>query len=334
VYAACAKDGCAIKYASEALKQDRIVALIAVEQDWRALGYLPWLWGDRELVMTGVAQAGEALRFATPDIQDDEGIVRMALSSDPSALRFASDRIVEIVLRDHEVILEAVANFGLALEWADDHHRADKTVVLSAVQQNGLALAYAHPSLQADRDVVLAAVYNFGTALEYADLSLRADDEVISVAVANDAAAWEWALSGTMAADWAWRRWKAADSEGGLSEPISGGRESSLHHRRSASPLRIVVPQLPPQRDFVHNGSPQDRSSPLQSERQEHSSSQRSPNEDRENNGSREYIDRFDEAFQITSQKDKQLTHNELGDELAQRYGSALALQLRSSYAP
>jgi len=338
VNAACAKDGCAIKYVSEALKQDRTVALLAVEQDWRALGYLPWFWGDREFVMTGVSQAGEALRFATPDIQDDEGIVRMALSSDSSALRFASDRIVEIVLCDHEVILEAVANYGLALEWANDNHRADKMVVLSAVQQNGLALAYAHPSLQADREVVLAAVHNCGTALEYADLCLRADDDVISVAVANDAASWEWALSGTMAADWAWRRWKAAKAEGGLPEPITSKSERSLHHRRrSASPLRIVVPQLPPQRDFVHNGSPEDRASPLQSEHQEEPSPlEGSVNEDLRHDrrqGGHVCEDGFDEVFPRTLPHDKQMTHNELGDELAQRYGSVLAQQLRSSYA-
>merc|ERR1719421_2677587 len=49
----------------------------------------------------------------------------------------------------------------------------DKEVVLAAVAQDGLALEYADESLKKDKDVVLAAVAQCGSALECADESLK-----------------------------------------------------------------------------------------------------------------------------------------------------------------
>jgi histidinol phosphatase-like PHP family hydrolase len=51
----------------------------------------------------------------------------------------------------------------------------DKEVVLAAVKQNGLALEYASKELQNDREVVLAAVKQDGRALEYASDELKSE---------------------------------------------------------------------------------------------------------------------------------------------------------------
>ena len=49
----------------------------------------------------------------------------------------------------------------------------DKEVVVTAVQQNGLALNYASESMKNDKEVVLTAVQQNGLGLDYASESIR-----------------------------------------------------------------------------------------------------------------------------------------------------------------
>ena len=62
---------------------------------------------------------------------------------------------------------------------------ADKKMVLAAVFQDGMALEYAAEELRADREVVLAAVSENGLAVNFAAKELRADREVVMAVVEN-----------------------------------------------------------------------------------------------------------------------------------------------------
>ena len=62
----------------------------------------------------------------------------------------------------------------------------DKVVVLEAVKQYGEALQYADDSLKKDREVVLEAVKADGAALIYADASFKYDKEVFVEALKNN----------------------------------------------------------------------------------------------------------------------------------------------------
>ena len=94
---------------------------------------------------------------------------------------------------DKDAVLAAVAQNGMALEYADAALKADKDVVLAAVAQRGGALKHAGPALKADKDVVLAAVAQDGNALDYADAALRADKDVVLAAVAQRGGALKYA---------------------------------------------------------------------------------------------------------------------------------------------
>ncbi len=61
--------------------------------------------------------------------------------------------------------------------------RNDKEMVLTAVLQNGLALDYASPTLKKDIDIVLAAVSQNGDALFKADASFRGNKAVVMKAL-------------------------------------------------------------------------------------------------------------------------------------------------------
>jgi hypothetical protein len=85
--------------------------------------------------------------------------------------------------KDQEVVLEAVKQYGYALEYADDSLKKDKDFVLAAVKKNGRVLIYADDSFKKDKDFVLAAVKENTAALEYADDSFKKDKDVVLAAV-------------------------------------------------------------------------------------------------------------------------------------------------------
>ena len=84
---------------------------------------------------------------------------------------------------DRDIVLAAVQQNGIALEYAAEPLKADRGIVLAAVQQNGIALRYADEPLKADRDIVLAAVLQDGKALRYAAEPLKADRGIVLAAV-------------------------------------------------------------------------------------------------------------------------------------------------------
>lgn len=88
-------------------------------------------------------------------------------------------------------VLEAVKQWGGALQDASYELRGDKEVVMEAVRENSLALEFASEELRNDKEVVLAAVgYNGnllrnGRALKYASEELKNDIDVVRAALSK-----------------------------------------------------------------------------------------------------------------------------------------------------
>ena len=97
---------------------------------------------------------GGALQYASPELQDDPGIVKVAVASEWWALEFASEK-----LRDcQSTVLAAVRHCGGALRYASTRLRDNHDVVVAAVKTSGTALRYASVPRRADRHVVRAAL--------------------------------------------------------------------------------------------------------------------------------------------------------------------------------
>jgi len=94
---------------------------------------------------------------------------------------------------DREIVLTAVRQNGMALEYAAKQLQEDVGIIRTAVEDSGLALKHAAAALQGNREVVLAAVRQHGMALQYAAMELRADCEVVLAAVVNASAAFQFA---------------------------------------------------------------------------------------------------------------------------------------------
>ncbi len=69
--------------------------------------------------------------------------------------------------------MSAVQQNGKALEYALNF-RKDREIVLAAVQQDGLALQYVHKSLRKDQEIVLAIASSKRAELfQFADLNFQ-----------------------------------------------------------------------------------------------------------------------------------------------------------------
>ncbi len=83
---------------------------------------------------------------------------------------------------DEELVRLAVSKNGLALEFASDRLRDDYETVMTAVSKNGLALGFASKRLQGNREIALEAVTSNGGAFSFVDEALRKDYELVSEA--------------------------------------------------------------------------------------------------------------------------------------------------------
>ena len=125
----------------------------------------------------------QRLRYA------DKKMVLAAVFQDGMALEYAAEEL----RADREVVLAAVSENGVVVKFAAKELRADRDVVLAAVSENGIALAFAAEELRADREVVLAAVYEDGDALIYAAEELCADWDFVRKAVSENGLALQYA---------------------------------------------------------------------------------------------------------------------------------------------
>mmetsp|Transcript_31073 Transcript_31073/g.71049 ORF Transcript_31073/g.71049 Transcript_31073/m.71049 type:complete len:241 (-) Transcript_31073:20-742(-) len=94
---------------------------------------------------------------------------------------------------NHKMVMQAVADNGLALKFASTELRNSREIVLAAVKVSGEALRFASSELRADRHVVLAAVACQGQALRFAAPDLQNDLEVVLAALAQNGGALDYA---------------------------------------------------------------------------------------------------------------------------------------------
>ena len=175
-----AKDGHALNYASEELKNDKEIVMAAVAQDGRALNYASEeLKNDKEIVMAAVTQKWSALQYASEELKNDKEIVMVAVTQNWHALQYASEELKN----DKEIVMVAVTQNWYALQYASEELKNDKEIVLVAVNQNGYALGYASDELRRDKEIVLTAVNKNGDALQYASRVLKNDKEIVLAAV-------------------------------------------------------------------------------------------------------------------------------------------------------
>ncbi|KAK3242986.1 hypothetical protein CYMTET_47342 [Cymbomonas tetramitiformis] len=171
-----------------ALLADRDVISAAVSTNGRLLRYASEsLRDDRELALIAVAN-GDALSVLSERLRDDKEVVMRALTSKYPAERLvdglssgaksASNRLKE----DKEVVLAAMEQNVFQFRFAAESLRDDVPFALQALEREGKLLSSCGATVKADREAVLTALRN-GAQLQDAAESLRGDREMLLEAV-------------------------------------------------------------------------------------------------------------------------------------------------------
>ncbi|MCH9690256.1 MAG: DUF4116 domain-containing protein [Gammaproteobacteria bacterium] len=189
-------NGLALQFASDKLRNDPDVVAAAINNDEDAIFYasktrqICFLARSdvREDVLDAVKQDGLALQYASDTFKNDRGVVAAAFTQNAEALDFASDGLkVEekfIVDLKTSALVDMIERGQLKLNEPTllKRDKANKVVVMAAVKQDGLALQYASEELRGDPEVVKAAITQNDAAERHSALPQITNSKMVAIA--------------------------------------------------------------------------------------------------------------------------------------------------------
>ncbi len=163
---ACKHNVGVLLYAPAALMRDKDFMLEACKHNVSALWYASAaLNGDKDFMLEACKHNGLALQYASKALKEDIKVVLTAVRQNGLALQYSHVGLDYLLSRTPPGFAGMATNFFLGLVINDE---AGKQVVLAAVKQNGLALQYASVKMRYDKDVVFAAIRQNGAAIQFA----------------------------------------------------------------------------------------------------------------------------------------------------------------------
>lgn len=191
IEALIAKDGIALKGASNEVKQNKKIVLSAVTNNWRALKYADIsLKMDKDVVLAALRNDIRTENIMGNYLLNDKSFVLEALKL--GATSFYKDLNVNL-RKNKEMAKLAIQSYAANLEFVDENLKGDKELVLIAVSKIAHTLKYASSNLRDDAEVILAGLKHSTPAIEYASNRLRSDKEFMLQAVKLNGLALEFA---------------------------------------------------------------------------------------------------------------------------------------------
>ena len=197
-----------LKYASDRLKDDKELVLIAVGyRSYNTLQYAsPRLRDNLQVLQTAVNYNGQALKAASKRLRSNKNLFLRAVRKHPLDCHWIVD-FAEPALMNNSSFISDLQNINgcahaldtfnlyskvnqktiyalvkkdsLNLKFASKAKRDDKRLVMLAVKKNAVVLQYASKRLKDDKEVISACNTNGTSALEYASMRLRDNEEVV-----------------------------------------------------------------------------------------------------------------------------------------------------------
>ena len=191
---AVAKNSETIRIIPEKFLRDEEIVLETLSNNGYALRHLKhilenYFWGEvrNDIIFTAISNCGYAIDYVKENDRYRKELLKAAIENHD----YWEERIGSVGFNNiKDIVLEAVKQNGLALEFADPELKKDFDVVKAAVSQNGLALEFADPVCQDDINVVKAAVVENGKALRYSSPRLRHARCIVFWAVSENWEAW------------------------------------------------------------------------------------------------------------------------------------------------
>ena len=193
--AAVNTDGNSLQFASQTLRSDREIALAAFNNLKAELSSVhkyglkvidKKFLNDSELMLSALKHAkGDHSQFyplISENLKADKEFMTQAIYINGNSIQYASEKVLEELKSDREIILAAVKESVYNLEYASEELRGDKEIVTIAIMGEGCCLKYASEELKGNREIVLAGVKT-SWCLKFASEELKTDKEFIIAAV-------------------------------------------------------------------------------------------------------------------------------------------------------
>mmetsp|Transcript_45898 Transcript_45898/g.38651 ORF Transcript_45898/g.38651 Transcript_45898/m.38651 type:complete len:118 (+) Transcript_45898:318-671(+) len=115
------------------------------------------------------------LKNANKQLGENKQVVMTAVENDGLALQFAA----LILKSDEDIVKAAITQNAQSIKFADNSCLDNMKLMAIVVKQDGLLLKNASIRLRADKFIVRDAVRNNPRALEYADDDIRNEEDFI-----------------------------------------------------------------------------------------------------------------------------------------------------------
>ena len=202
--------------ASDALKEDKEVVLMAIKANGEAL-YVAnkKFWKDRDFVLASVKSDAYAtcLMYVDRKFTDDKEIMLLAIKENDFWVEELSERLKNDKVFLQEMVtlnwkafstldkkqqtkalaIVTVKNDYRAFEYMDEKFKNDEEIVLAMVQGRVEAFDLIPKQFRKNKKISLVAVKGFGMNLRYVSKELKKDKEIVLNAVKSDSYAFKYA---------------------------------------------------------------------------------------------------------------------------------------------
>lgn len=149
-------------------RNTEIVSLAACLMDYKNLEHVKREFRDvKSFAMECVKSSGYALKFLSPELRDDEEIVRQSIETSPFSFFYASTRLYG----NKDLALLAVKR-GCSLAYMEKFID-DSDIVKIALKQSGLELVHVSDKLKSLPKIVLLAVEEDPDSIKFASENIK-----------------------------------------------------------------------------------------------------------------------------------------------------------------
>ena len=177
------RNGMLLQWAHETLKSDVDVVENAVRQNGLSLQYSnSALHVDINWVQCCVCQKWRMYDLDLTDAISNNSTWQCSDNTDANRQSCMIDQDT-VDHREHSILLAAVQENGLALEYGSIAGKNDEVVVRSAISNNPQSFVFASDQMKNSRKIVKRAVEKIGLNLQFASEQMRDDHEIVKIAV-------------------------------------------------------------------------------------------------------------------------------------------------------
>ncbi|KAG2382573.1 hypothetical protein C9374_005153 [Naegleria lovaniensis] len=185
VLEAVKKNGCALEFASEELRNDLQVVLTAIRQNGMSIQYASKsLRLDKDLVIEALKTAPQVITILIPELvqfysnhtskESLSSILELFIVHEPKVFKFLPSHLHDLIEPSRVLVRN-----GMLLKYFPRHVKKNYAHVMEAVSNHGLALKFASQKLRNTENVILAAIVNHDAALQYASDKFKSNEEFI-----------------------------------------------------------------------------------------------------------------------------------------------------------